>query len=944
MSKNKYCCPRQNEDGAALIFALALLALLLIMLIGFLASSLLEQRVPYAFSENNSSRLLARGALVRITGQLENSADDLIWMRNRPADDELIAAPIVSIADDGNLKQAANDNPADNGGDGDAYQMLKPLLRRYFGGSESDKPAPDDIKKDWHWRSFFRDGVNVDYPQWIYYYNNPDKDMITGRVAYVIVPNLGIDPTLPGKGTDPQIGLEYPELNLLAYTTNNGVASLQKYSNWLTLDWMLGKDGLADNKNSNFDFSKIQDDFVRGIGATDSKSAANGNTNEAYKEFASLYFTTNQQISREEDYLGNDRIFFDIATARSFTDYQTLMSDIKLEPAALRNQVAANLRDYMDADSIVTSDLEPDTWLTQTAGTHPTYTGNEKTPYINQIVPSVGLTAEYTFTDTRIPIINNRLISQTVDVNPSVKVFVELINIYPEALPAKSVVLRNFSARINVTASTGTVMNGSKQINQENLTLNHTGTVSPNGYAVLEGEITVNQLQQMLQQTTVMNVGMIGRNAAIPTITVTVQITELKFDRAVLVDENDQNVDYVEGMSVDALPRTVVGSGTEIEWKFSDTETNKHVSIYADFAVEDPRCNLKAAEWKQDWKVSDQALARDVIAGDFALNGKNRDVSAKNDDLTKEMDLEPNDDPAKLTNAYIRNGAMESPWELGLIHRGVKWQTLNLKSAIEPGKTGSDQLTYFNDGMLWDKLKFRDEENGDKFNINYPANMQGAFALLLENLKYHTVTPAMNSYDISEAKNTDTLTGDAEAELRSWIANKCYQANGGKPVDPAASVYPRYISRAQLANVITDWAMHGSESPFRDHLAEIHIEEIIGKIVPLTRCGENYEYFTAFVVAQSVKDIKGTVYQFDGDGNISGKKDGLDHGGKVESLVEDGVTKVYYDKITGTTYLVARLRREIVSCKDTENCRRGLHDKECKFKVTVLESHTLSEP
>ena len=64
---------RSSEDGVALIFALAMLALLLIMLIGFLASSILEQRIAYSYRDDVGSKLLVRGALVHAKKLLENT-------------------------------------------------------------------------------------------------------------------------------------------------------------------------------------------------------------------------------------------------------------------------------------------------------------------------------------------------------------------------------------------------------------------------------------------------------------------------------------------------------------------------------------------------------------------------------------------------------------------------------------------------------------------------------------------------------------------------------------------------------------------------------------------------------------------------------------------------------------------------------------------------------
>ena len=121
-----------RQDGAALVIALGLLALLLLMLIGFLASSLLEQRIAYSYTDNVGSRLLARSALVRAKSQLA-SLEDLMWFRNRSVDVKLFA-PIVSIANDTTeFSPQTNDNAAGDSNSvknesGDAYQALAPLL------------------------------------------------------------------------------------------------------------------------------------------------------------------------------------------------------------------------------------------------------------------------------------------------------------------------------------------------------------------------------------------------------------------------------------------------------------------------------------------------------------------------------------------------------------------------------------------------------------------------------------------------------------------------------------------------------------------------------------------------------------------------------------------------------------------------------------------------
>ena len=923
MMNNRFRKNDHREDGVALIFALTMLALLLIMLIGFLASALLEQRAAYAQGDITASQLLAKGALNRIRTQLTTyGSDNLAWMRFRSSDSKIIA-PMVSIADNGDLNQETLD--LDQSKSDEAYAALKPLLYRYFGGT-SDLTT-SEIKKNWEWRNFFPAAVKADYPQWIYYYNNPDKDQITGRVAYVIVPNYGFDPTKLSEAAAPnRIGVSYAnELTLRYFTSASGATALKKNTNYLTSDFFNAK-GIMDS-NDKFDFSNIQSDYRAGkLGGVD---------NKAYKEFTTLYFNANQQMQTEKHWNGGNRTYFEYNTLKTQAEYESLLTAVNFSGS--RNQVAANIRDYMDSDSVPTSDIAPADWLT--SATAPTYTGLEKTPYINQIVPAVQLDFDFTGSSSSLGSIFGislgKIVVQTLTVNKEIKLYIELVNMYPEDLKARRVILKNLRFAMELdTAGRGSFTTGKTTSFTGDVTASLASpyNVSKNGYVVLEATIVNNPTAAFMLESGVEN-----SNADI-SIKVSAKITELSFDRAVLVGDvnnSEINVDYVKNIPVSNLPYTAV---SEQEMTLTTGSVEKTITTYANFAVKgDPRCNLNSEDWKFSWQKTDAEMSSLAVT----LGSKNSDVDASNDDLTAEKDIEKANDPAKIV-AYIRNGVMKSPWELGFIHRGKSFQTINLKSALIPGQTGVSDITYLNDGMLMDKLRFNNASE-NKFNINYPPSRPGVFGLLTANLKYHP-EGKINAHEVSETANLDDLSDDAAAELARWIALKCYNAGGDDPDANGAKVYAHYASRAQLVNVITDWALNGKESPFKGDLAsDIHIEEFIGKIVPLTRCGESFEYFTAFVVAQSIKDVKGTMYVFDGDGNITKTKTGLAHGGKVESEIVNNDLH-YYDKITSETFMVVRMYRDLTSCEKTENCFNGIHGENCKFTIKVLESYTLSEP
>ena len=422
MNKKIYHCSNRKEDGVALIFALTMLALLLIMLIGFLASSLLEQRTAYAIGDNTASRLLARGMLNRIKDQLSTYSTDTAWMRFRSSDSAVIV-PIVSVNTNGDLTKTTL--ATDLSQNDEAYAALKPLLHRYFGGADGT-----DIKKDWEWRNFFPSSIAADYPQWIYYYNNPNKEQITGRAAYVIVPNFGIDPLQLGKNNENQIriGQNYKELKQSFFVQDTD--TLNKYNSYLSLDWLTAKNAL--NENGKFQMTGLSGDYKAG--------SFGGTSAGGYKEFVNLHFTAKQANYPETAWDGTARTAFVFDTLQDRSVYKSMLDSVKFEPENLRDQVAANIRDYMDTDSTPTSDVTPAEWFSNAST--PQYTGNEKTPYINQIASAVQVTAEYNVTVSNLVILT--FITQNVQISKKVRVYAEVINIYPEPLKVSSIKLKNF--------------------------------------------------------------------------------------------------------------------------------------------------------------------------------------------------------------------------------------------------------------------------------------------------------------------------------------------------------------------------------------------------------------------------------------------------------------------------------------------------------------------
>ena len=427
---------KASEDGVALIFALAMLALLLIMLLGFLASSLLEQRIAYSYRDDVGSRLLVRSALVHARKQLSSTSDDMLWMRNGSTEEKIIA-PIGSMSGTNPARLSSSSTAASqNDGNGNpryGYNALKPLLKRYF-GPDTEPASPPNMENNWQWRNWLPDGVNMYYPEWIYYYNNPSHERMTGRMAYVIVPNMGINLSSLAAQTTTRLGIHVNEMPVSSYLSSAGLTRLTRLNNWLSPDILLGYPGLYHYNAPNQYFATIaqpelSSNFYSGqLGGTLSGTATPGN----YRELASLYFTTNRADAPPQGFDASSRSrarsMSGFPAENTFTNWQSFIggqfdiTDTRLD------QAAANAVDYSDADSIPTSDVAPADWLTGDA--QPNYTGNERTPYINQIVPAIEISAKYEYRKTNSGLLRSRIIQNlTFTPEPKGKLFVELINL-----------------------------------------------------------------------------------------------------------------------------------------------------------------------------------------------------------------------------------------------------------------------------------------------------------------------------------------------------------------------------------------------------------------------------------------------------------------------------------------------------------------------------------
>jgi hypothetical protein len=239
---------------------------------------------------------------------------------------------------------------------------------------------------------------------------------------------------------------------------------------------------------------------------------------------------------------------------------------------------------------------------------------NEAAPYISRIIPAVQLQIDCTVTSR--PMGTRLRVTKTTNVSHQSRIYVELVNMYNESLTAKELVLYGVEVgiKINVTPEGKATLPNTITVKQDTLTIPiDPTTVSAHGYAVSDavfanpGGLT-NPITENI---------MLGSSDPIPNTDVTVEVTGIKFDRAVLSDDTG-DIDSVESVEMGNMPQQVMDP-----FIFGDTDVSKELAVYADFQAKDPRFNLSGEDWTGALITRNNALTPDDLPnyGEKKLKG-----------------------------------------------------------------------------------------------------------------------------------------------------------------------------------------------------------------------------------------------------------------------------------------------------------------------------------
>jgi len=359
-----------------------------------------------------------------------------------------------------------------------------------------------------------------------------------------------------------------------------------------------------------------------------------------------------------------------------------------------RLQIAANLIDYNDTDTVATTDNP----------TQPAYVGLEKCPYINEV--------RLKFTGS---------VSES-NISPSNSIYVCRIS-----LDEVSLELVNLYEIANISTSAQIKVSGQFK-----------WAPNPNGNNTLESFTDISTtISQTTNSKTYSSASTASSSLAFLSVDFNAvpglsrSITEFKINN-LTVKLNDTTGNMLDYSYVDTgycTSSTLTATGTS-------------QNLYIDYEINDPRQNFLASDW--NGPVSINTSSNGTIG---SLN------SVCNPNPGGNADIEPGiTQPYDVSTAYMRNSKMLSPWELGAIHRAAKWQTINLKNYnVAENMIGGGDAYADGDANIYDQVKMTSEKQVyGKISIN--SKELDVLRVLFQKIRIgsgYTVPGWLTSYEVN---------------------------------------------------------------------------------------------------------------------------------------------------------------------------------------------------
>lgn len=958
----------KHEKGIALIFSLIMLSLLLIMALSFALDSMYDQKAAYNSANVSSAGLLAKSQLNQVLLLMKNGQANFATLTNSSS--TISASRLYSV--DSSTPQVTHS---------DMLTDIMPVAGtlEYDASSPGDNdPVLDAVRVNWNYIREPSTGQILGRTAFVVV--PEDKIPFDSLVSKTLAEqSFG----------ETRIGKEVSEINVYAtgVTGSRGLSDIVKIITPLNWTDQSGQyTGIWTSFNQMFgyinallatDLTETEKDvFEQRLSISVNKTKEmfwadlDGQTDKDTGEFYKRFNLTRTDWSSSTDNAGDidfirEKILYitnnsstnpSFAIDKDMEKWDENVSDSNsyglpwlacfgyktdgTEDSSIagtftnvkdrRYQIAANLKDYCDSDSYPTSDVDPrgasaTNWKNSVA--HPTYTGNERTPYIDKLGVYITATTVKEY-DTATAGTSDGWLYSTIEIVPCAG----LINMYGTSWPTSLVVYVDMNVSFTATVNTTPVTIPDQNVT---LTINIGSGIWFSGYtnfAWASGSTSFDTAKTAVDP--------------VDSAKMTLKVANIKINRAVLYDTsgNSDCYDYVKGLDKS------IDDSTEITL-FNAVLGGNSIDYLMGWAAHDPRQNLngstKATDGSQDWKLLTGQNV-DVYAPDQVFSyllsfpvyrGKPNCLNSSNgigDDTDKPSDGDGTNtdmetgvtDSANygISTARIKNAPMDSPWELGFIHRGKKWQTINLKAydtskAYQvtkiPAATGKNYilgggLYSSGDANILDQIKMSpDAETLQKIALDTKNNDPSFTIMALISRIYYgcgvDAAVSISSMATGSSPAGTELTYNSTDAVSLCTAIKTYYDN---------STNPEY--RLTRASVASQLLLSTSSTPALTSPTDAQQEELIGKVINLTEIAGIGGNFTIIVLAQTIKDIGAaspdviSVTKTSADGSATqpvpcqlGRFDVVGPTG-TSTLDSDWKRNIYGDEITGEQKIMVK--------------------------------------
>lgn len=886
-------CNRKNENGIALLFTLGMLSLLLVMAIAFASMSMMSRKTASNNADLTLARILAQSAVQRALGAMRfyresggSQYDNIISHDasggvNQKTYDWLYGLNTIidgatiyqwPIPYDPNATDAIHWQYIDNGRTGAEQRIIGRLGYKVYGSGGKLDPSAcvrhtaattgvpagtavrEVIDPAPSLPTLFTDTAvrNGNYTYEINIKNLNRTDNTNIPVADVI--KMSTDKVTGGLLGDGERWSDFGTLfSMLGISTAN---KKEKWRSWFDIERPVDAEAFWEDTDGNGmeEPSELYHRFNVGNRTAvnpGEKTWENITVANIIGDAANYDATLPTHEGTGIKYLKN----FATSTPAVMT------ADTFPNAAAKANQIAANLIDYCDSNRTSTTDNE----------NAPTYTGNDQTPYINEV--QIMVDAE---------IINTPF--DGVDDNYDLALFlvadVEVVNIYDTTDNN----VFNLDAEVTVS--------GSYRWGPKNYTRTFTDVSLP---------VQINAVGDRCYKT--------GTSAA-------VDVSDATWKGA---KGQTKKIDNFQFTKIN-VKLTKNGSGEFYDYSYVENDSGLVMDIKSDsgdnaryyyfsFEVDDPRQNLNVSDWADNAGKGKVKKKKKKATSENTLGARNSSAAfAPNPGGSKDVEtglLSTNSDPWDVSTAYIRNSYMRSPWEIGFIHRAAEWETLriylyNYSTTLGVGPTDGISTWANGDAAILDQIKMtNDVESFGKVNVNSTSAdvlkaLVGSIRIGVSPLPTSaTVKPyprlpnaSRTTNDGTDDSNPGALSYGAELDYATDVINMVAPASPAVPnstnsiMNPSTASFKPYKSRAQIVRSTTCRLTNGTECT---QTTDALKEEIIGKFINLAKASP--DTVTIIAIAQTIKDIGGgvTVYKdLDSDGDVDGNvtENGYDIDGK----------------------------------------------------------------